>query len=251
MDWIRVRDRLEEYFSVPKLEIPEGKIWILPERVGFGAVVAEAAQTEEEKEVIEEEGIDGILAKQWPPQVLLEFEWESLGPMSWFVDLAMLDVGSPRIFLYAYVEALAEAGEDPRVLIAALQPKANRVLFESFFRGLMRGEYGIDLFGDLPSTTTNHRPALMPADSIGRGYWEWMERAARKNPAVWTDPRDRGLRKAIDPRLLRPLGEQLAEGLDRRRRTAQRDEEGATLAEDERRRVFEIYFSQAYRERSK
>lgn len=173
--------------------------------------------------------------------------------MSWFADLASLDLGLSRMFIYTYQEALAEFGEDPSLVFAAIDPANSSSVCSAFFRDLVRDNghsYRLEgFFGSLPSNTRNHQPDLIPADVIKESYWRWMEWASRNEPASWTDLRELVLRKAVDPRVLRPFGEMLQEAMHNVEHKALRQEEAAALTEEDRWRILDIYLSQAYRER--
>jgi hypothetical protein len=252
VDWQRMERALDAAFHIPKLTLPEGRVLRATEPTKFLELVSSAVEGEEEVEELESEGLASAVAERWQMEDLLEFEWESGGPMSSFADLVVLRVGRPRIFVGTYQEALQEAGEDPWLVLAAIEPADSSVVMSEFVRDLIGDDgrgYGLEVFfGGLPSNTRNFRPDLIPAEVVKASYWSWMEWASKDGLDVWTDLRDDALRKAMDPRVLRPFVETFLEAWGNVDRKPLRDREGAALSESDRQRILDNYFSQTYRE---
>ena len=155
-----------------------------------------------------------------------------------------------------------EGGEEPLRVIAAVEPKDSRLALSDLFRSLIRENgvsYQVELFGSLPTRTTNYRPDLIPAAVIKEGYWDWMEWASSGGVDSWANLRDGVIRKAIDPGPLVPMGKLLSELARFAKHVPPRPEEiaaylaakereGATLSTEDRRRILDLYFSQAYKE---
>src|SRR4029450_2914408 len=168
-------------------------------------LVSSAVETEDEQAELEFDGVADMLEKRWLQAGLLEFEWETGGPMSWFRDLTSLDLGLSRGFICTYDEVAAEFGgeDEPLLVLAPLEPAESSV-FSAFFRDFVRDNgqsYRFDgFFGSLPSNTRNYQPDLISADVIKESYWRWMEWASRNKLGFgsWTNLRDRVLRKAMD-----------------------------------------------------
>ncbi len=253
MNWTKFSHNLEAAFTIRKVTLPNGHILGTRKNFKLQRVLARAATSEDERGEIESEsswGLWELLGQKYLPEPLLEFEWESGGPMSWSAQVGLLDVGASRAFMWVYQEAWAENGEAQRIL-AALEPKRSAEIFSAFFGSLVErngARYGLDdLFGSLPSYTTNYRPDLIFAAAIKESYWRWMEWAvARPEPRVsWADLRDSVIRRAIDPSPLVDLGGLLSEREHQSEDDRRREIEG--LSTEDRRLIFENYFSQAYR----
>jgi len=191
-----------------------------------------------------------LLESRWPTALLINFEWDSIGPMSSFVQLRLLDIGDGR----AYVLPLIE--DAPLLAIAAVEPKGAHQAFSEFFISLLQdngASYGVQLFGSLPSRTTNYRPDLVPVSAVARAYWLWMEWAVEEiGSTVWTDLQDTVILEATEPnpmkRSLRTLlqlpllsdPEAIEDWLE------ERECEGDNLSDEERMRIFEAYLSTSY-----
>jgi hypothetical protein len=194
MDWSKVARSFEAAFTIQKLTLPNGHIFGTRKNFNLKRLLARAATSADERYEIELEspwGLWELLGQKYAPKPLLEFEWESGGPMSWSAEVGLLDVGVSRVFVYVYQEAWAGDGEAQRIL-AALEPKGSAEVFSAFFDSLVErngARYGLDdLFGSLPSYTTNHRPDLICPATIKESYWRWMEWAARGRLRVVGSP---------------------------------------------------------------
>ena len=107
LNWQRIEHELVTAFQTPKLELTEGRVLWAGEPLKLGKLVSSAVETEDEQAELEDEGIGNILEKRWQRAWLLEFEWETGGPMSWFRDITSLDLGLSRLFICTYDEVAA------------------------------------------------------------------------------------------------------------------------------------------------
>jgi len=254
VNWSAILDHLAATVLVEKVLRGDGHILAPAEPIALDALLLEAAESDDDREWLQNDGATTVLASRWDVQPLLNFEWNFDTPMTWFLDLYLLDVGTPRAYVYFFANALAETGEHPAHVVAAVEPKSDASLFSAFLRKCL-SRNGKDfltefdgMFSDLPSMTTNHRPDLFPRDVVKEGYWDSMKMAEAAGDASWIDLRDEALRTATDPRILRPLREVLGERLRNVANAESRKREAAELTDDGRRRILEIHFSQAYRE---
>jgi hypothetical protein len=248
VNWTKFVSSLEVAFTIPKVTLPNGQILGRRKTLNLKRLLMRAATSEEERDEIEFGYPWELLNPKYHPSVLVEFEWESGGPMSWSSQVGLLDVGSSRVFAWAYCEAWGQDGDDAQRIVAALEPKSNAEVISTFFRSLIHrngSKYGFDdLFGSLPSYTTNHRPDLISAATIKESYWRWMD-WTRADRASWGDLRDSVIQRAIDPSPLVDLGQLLSERANRPPDYDERELED--LSAEDRRRIFDNYFSLAYR----
>lgn len=249
VNWTKFVSSLEAAFTIPKVTLPNGQIVGRRKTLDPKRLLMRASPSKDEREELEFGGDPWeLLNPKYHPGVLVEFEWESGGPMSWSSQVGLLDVGSSRVFGWVYAEAWGQDGEAQRIVVA-LEPKGSADVISAFFSSLVDrngAKYGFDdLFGDLPSYTTNHRPDLIPASTIKESYWRWMEWATQANRASWGDLRDSVIHRAIDPSPLVDLGQLLSERANRPADYEQREIEG--LSTEDRRRILDNYFSLAYR----
>jgi len=248
VNWTKFVSSLEAAFTIPKVTLPNGQIIGRRKTLDPKRLLVRASSSKDEREELEFGDPWELLNPKYHPSVLVEFEWESGGPMSWSSQVGLLDVGSSRVFGWVYAEAWGQDGDEAKRLVAALEPKGCADIISAFFCSLVHrngAKYGFDdLFGDLPSYTRNHRPDLISAPTIKESYWQWMEWATRANRMSWGALRDSVIRQAIDPSPLVDLGQLLSE---RENRSADYEErELEDLSAEDRRRIFDNYFSLAY-----
>jgi hypothetical protein len=248
VNWTKFANSLEAAFTIPKVTLPEGQILGRRKTLNLKRLLVRAATSEDERGEMEVGFPWEVLDPKYHPSLLVEFEWESGGPMSWFSQVGLLDVGSSRMFAWVFNEAWGQDGGDAQRIVAALEPKDNADVTSTFFGSLIHrngAKYGFDdIFGSLPSYTRNHRPDLIPVDIIKESYWQWMDWATRADRVSWGDLRDSVIHRAIDPSPLVDLGQLLSERANRSADYEQRELED--LSTEDRRRIFDNYFSLAY-----
>jgi hypothetical protein len=249
MRWRRVIADLRRVFSRPDVILPGARVLGAATPWSLGAILERAVSTEEDAVDLELESPWEILTRRWRCETLLDFEWHSLGPFSWSAQLGRLDVGEDVAFIWLFREIWVEADEESTRIIAAVAPAAAPAAHGALFENLLHengARYGMeDLFGSLPTITTNHRPDLVPAAAVQRAYWDWMNWASRAGRASWITLRDEVLRRAIDPVSPPRLDTLIRQA---RRQAAAGNSELEGLSADDRRRIFENYLSSSYRE---
>jgi len=97
MDWSKLTHNLEAAFTIPKLTLPNGHMLGTRKNFKLQRVLARAATSKDERDEIESASscdLWELLGEKYPPELLLEFEWDSGGPMSWYAQAGLLDVGA-------------------------------------------------------------------------------------------------------------------------------------------------------------
>lgn len=132
-------------------------------------------------------------------QTLLSFYWESWGPISWGAGLQVLELaGSAYLCLWNETEsyravARLESWQDKRLLNAAVKE-------------LLRANgrpYGVDLFGSLPTETTNHCPYLLSSALVKQAYWDWLQWEDAHDGVAWLDLEEEHFGRIVEPDHLR------------------------------------------------
>lgn len=175
MRWVSAIERIEGAFDrgSTRLVVADGTVTVPAGGLDLDAVMREAAETEDELERWSE----GLCNDRTLRRVL-GFEWATLGPMSWFVGLDILDLGTPRAYLC--VDQRDLEGEQPCPIVAAVEPKSEPSLWSALLVDLITtngADYGVDLFGDLPTETVNHAPGLLPEAMVREAYSRWLDAA--------------------------------------------------------------------------
>jgi|GEM_PF-4030746 hypothetical protein len=274
MRWDFIADQLEATFTVERLRTEDGLVLTSangePLDIGLLLVQATEPGDEDDQELgyliaeLQEYETDAvnpataleILAQRWHVEVLIDASWEGFGPVSSGADLELLDVGKSQ----AYVLLLQE--EQPLRALAAIRPGSSARAISAFFLSLLEdngGSYGVELFGSLPTETTNHRPDLIPVLAVWEAYWRWMQWATEEYGAeVWTDLQDTLIYGLLESHPLRRASRILRElPLSRLGRPKEvlrwlraRREEGEELSPEDRMRIFANYFLRSYMEGS-
>lgn len=148
---------LETAFSVPRLELAGGKIFVPDAPVCVD---------------------DGSAAYPF-----VRFQWDEWREPRW-IALDLRGVGRMGVMICVQTEESA-----PHAIAAAVVRHPVE-LFSRFFQDFLArngAAYGVPLFGRLPSLTVNHRPDLLPADAIETGHRSWIEWAESVGSSPWGD----------------------------------------------------------------
>jgi hypothetical protein len=189
-------------------------------------------------------------------QMLLEFEWMSIGPMSSFAGLSLATAARQTY-------ALFWAEDQPSRLIACLKPRATRQMVSAFFRTLLEKEgaaYHFTPFGGLPSVTTNFRQDLLPQPVIRDAYAQWLDWRT-DNGCDWENwfLLESGLlSQMVEPdhlsrslAELRGLKDVFSGGTESLRNhiemLGERGKESASWAEERKRALMEVFLNRTYR----
>ena len=254
MKWDRLPSILDARLAVPRVALPAGHVLAGESAIDLHEALQEAVQMEADVDELDGSGAEYVLRKAGLLDRLLSFHWESLGATSSTACIQLLRLGGPRW----YVCWLPE--EDESKVIAALEPLCPAIAC-AFLSDLVPkngSTYGAWMFGDLPTSTVNHRPDLIATSVVKEGYWRWIESAAARDPALWASLRDSVIAASETPnplhRSLRaleqleqlgtpPAGDSIRDYLDQGVRA------GQAISDEERRLIFENYFAVSYAER--
>lgn len=126
---------------------------------------------------------DDAMKGGWPSSRLIGFEWGGSGPGSASVGhLLTFHPQGDRVIV-----AVDSASTGPIALVAAIEPVECPEAHAAFFRDLMienGAKYGVELFGDLPDTTTVYDPDI-PVELVEQTYRAWMDWAVDAGWADW------------------------------------------------------------------
>jgi hypothetical protein len=197
-------------------------------------------------------GLQSMLLRVGSLDSLLTFRW---GTYARSIDL--LDVGGSEVFV------CFDSDEDAYRVTAALEPKdepsITQELVRSYFKDSGRS-YGVELFGCLPNEMLNLRPDILPAAIVKEACWNWLLWAEREQRTAWINLRDSVISWFDIPeggehsRLVGQMahiltlafaGSPIEQLEDFRKR---REQEEKALSLDDRRIIFENYFTLSYRE---
>jgi hypothetical protein len=240
--WDRLAEALNAAMLAGKrVTLPQGTVWVPEAPFDLSAGVEGVVETEDERAQFEWDGPREMVSGRWNLSGLVSFEWLGLGPVTWSAGIEMLDLGVPRAFMCVFLEA------SPWQAVAALEPKDGPDLVAYFFREVLVGRYGVELFGSLPTSTENHRADLLSAEAVRTAYMEWMEWAEKNTYASWTGLRDHIIDRALEPdhlkrsmELMKNFGEIVA-----RIREGQKED---PLTAEDKQRILDNYLSGAYTE---
>jgi hypothetical protein len=148
-------------------------------------VVPRLAESEEEDR-LEEEDPYSILQEDLRFEPLVSFEWLAFGPMASGKSLNLLSF--PDVSrAYLVIDSDNEFDETWPV-VASIEPRDSPEVHEALFASLLQdngAQYGIHLFGTLPSPTMTHAPKLLSRRVVESSYVAWMDWAERSGRTTW------------------------------------------------------------------
>jgi len=151
--------------------------------------VSDFIKTEEEEWDLEELGtIEFLEERGWDFTTLIDFEWETLLPMSNGTTIRIISFGEGSQLICV----TEDLGDVPPRILAKLEPANDPELYSAFFKDLLSengAHYGIRLFGSLPSVTSNGRAELISQQRVEAVYHSWMDWANMKGWDPWVDLR--------------------------------------------------------------
>ena len=182
MDWTNLSlvDRLNAWFTTPKLRIPDGTVWVGNKPFTLLGLMDEIEPSEDLDPDVEiwddrHQACDSLWG-QYRWTTLLDFEWLAMAGST--AELCLVDVGLPRGFV-AFVGERIEATDDARLIVAAIEPRDNAEVLTACVSDLLWDKgysYGTGgLWGGWPTLTTNHRPDLIPREAVWHAYRAQME----------------------------------------------------------------------------
>lgn len=197
MDWSNFPfvEQMNARFTTPKIQLPEGTVWVGDEPFTFLQLMDEVEPSEDLDPDVdiwtERREASAALWNQYSWTTLLDFEWLAMPGST--AQLCLVDVGLPRGFV-VFVRESSEADDDSRLIVAAIEPRDSAQVLAACVRDLLsdRGHsYGTGgMWGAWPTLTTNHRPDLIPRAAVWEAYCVQMEE----------DPDSAGLSKEERPR---------------------------------------------------
>ena len=228
-------------FIETRLTTSRGRVLAPIKPFDLPTTMQEAAES-----VVEQHGIIAYqreeLAAAFPSHTLLDFYWDGFGPTSSDATIDLVDLGTAGTLAYWITE------DAPTYAFALIQPGGDTDIWPAFVVDLFRdnGEsYGIELFGGLPSQTTNRRPDLVPPVALREAFWQWIEGREAGGRPQWVRLRDDTIERLEQPdplqRSLDLLRQAARLGIDGF--LAAMEPEHVDLSEDERRLILENYFT--------
>lgn len=253
MKWDELSRVLNVGLGVTRVTLPTGVVRAGQSLVDLYDVVKALIESEDDFDALEGDGPLRLIEEAGLFEPLLDFDWDSFGPMSSNAQLRLLHPRGSRWFV-------CWLAEDEDKVIAALDPLCPETVC-AFLRDLLaeNGEsYGLGLFGALPSRTVNYRSDLIPAAIVNECYWAWMQWASAKDPSHWASLRNTVIKESEEPNPLR-RGLRALEDLKRlgtpvasdaiHRFLEEGKQAGADLSDDERLLILNNYFAVSYQER--
>jgi len=244
MNWNELCGVIDARLTVTRIQFPDGAVRAANEPVDLDGIAEELLDDDAMEEYVR--GLDEDGGRILEP--LLSFEWLGLGPTSSDTSLTLLHLAERR---WGVCWSAEVAGLQVIAALAPLSPETARAFFPDLVAGNGRS-YGVELFGGLPSRTTNYRRDLIPAEVLEQCYWDWMQEASRDHPSLWTSLRDTVIAESEEPdhlrRSLRALVNLNQLGTPPtpngiRSYLAERQQAGAALSTDERRLILGNYFA--------
>jgi hypothetical protein len=253
MDWATVERQLERGFRASPRHY--GASVVIERRRPFPlARVMDAAMSEDER------GEWGEL-EYWPGSVcqlldeagvgnqeLLGFYWDGL-----VAGTVLVGNGERRYLRYwdelESYRALAAItpGDDPLAVSGTLR------------RLLVRNgkDFGVHVFGDLPTETTNHSATLVSTTTVHQAYFDLLEWWEHERGGAWDSLAEEHYSRIVEPNhLQRSLDilqtlPQLDDDEAAERWLAERDGSGDPMPDHARRKLFDEWFAAAYEEPNK
>ena len=228
------QESIDVAFIETRLATSRGRVLAPLEPFGLRTTIQEAA----EGVVLNREDFAGA----FPSHTLLDFYWDGFGPTSSGATIDLVDLGATGTLAYWITE------DAPTYAFALIQPGGDTDIWPAFVVDLFRdnGEsYGIELFGSLPSQTTNGRPDLVPPVALREAFWQWIEGREAVGRPQWGHLRDHTIESLEQPNPLQRSSDLLRRvarlGIDGF--LAATEPEHVDLPEDDRRRILENYFT--------
>ncbi len=243
----KARSLVKDAFSNPKAKLHRGAILIPNQPIEIAAVMKAAAQSEDEEDDFTGNGSYEFFKKlRWPYTSLIHFYWQSGGPCTFQTSIYAVRIGKDAALIAGHSDAWIEQA------IALIEHPSNPAVMSAFFKAFIRenGEdFGVGLFGSLPSNTHNMVEDLIPETVVRQAYWDWMLWAEKQFGANWSDMADEISARAESP-IMYPLA-LLKKSLDESggNPTAwlrEHDDKNSRLTTRAKQAILDAYFKQSY-----
>lgn len=253
MKWDELRSILNARLVVARVALPAGQVLAAESAIDLHEALEAVTESEADAEELDASGTDSMLREARLLDRLVSFQWDGLGATSSAAWIELLHLGGSRSFACWLPE------EDESKVIAALEPLCPAIT-SAFLADLVPengSSYGVWMFGSLPTSTVNHRPDLIDITVVREAYWQWIESASARDPALWASLRDSVIAASETPdplhrsiRVLEqlkqlgtpPTTDSIGRYLDDGVRA------GRAISDSERRLIFENYFAVSYQE---
>jgi hypothetical protein len=244
MDLERLEARLRRAFKArPQMLGEAGIIW----RRRPIPLWAWVEQVLDEDEWDEHQGVE-----YWPANVhalldghlhdVLLFYWDSLGPTSSVAGLQVLDLGG-RGYLVYWNEL-----ESYRA-VAALDPWQDDLVVSAAVKEILRKNgrpHGVELFGSVPTETTNGMPSLLPEAVVRQAYFDLLQWQEREHGDAWACLAHEHFGRIVEPNHLQRSLDILHRVAEAPNWLEELAEESAGYDDDFRQRLFDEWFETAY-----
>ncbi len=253
MRWKPFVEHLRSRCSHRRVSTPAGSILQPTKALDLELVIMSFLEPPDKGLKLAVMGLQSLLSKVGSRDSLLTFRWGT-----YVRSIDFLDVGGSEVFV------CFDSDEDAYRVTAALDPKdepsITQELVQSYFKDNGRS-YGVELFGCLPNEMLNRRPDLLPAAIVKEACWNWLLWAEREEGTAWVNLRDSvvswfeapegGEHSGLVGQMAHVLtlafaGSSIEERLEDFAK--RREQEEKELSLDDRRIIFENYFTLSYRE---
>jgi hypothetical protein len=176
---------------------------------------------------------------------LLLFYWSGLGPMCSVAGLQILDLGGRGYLVYWNELESYQA-------VAALDPWEDDLVVSAAVKEILRQNgrpHGVELFGSVPTETTNRIPGLLPDAVVKQAYFDLLQWDDREGGDAWGLLAEEYFSRIVEPdHFQRSLGilHRAAEAPDLWLEELQADQD--ELDDTARQRLFDEWFQTAYEE---
>jgi hypothetical protein len=191
--------------------------------------------------------------ESWPAHVmellhghvhdLLFFYWDGLGPTSSVAGLQVLELGG-RGYLVYWNEL-----ESYRA-VAALDPWQDDLVVSAAVKEILcrnGRSHGVELFGSVPTETTNRMPSLLPDAVVKQAYFDLLQWDERQGGDAWDLLTEEHFSRIVEPNHLQRSLDTLHRAAETHHRSLEgREDEDDELDDAARQRLFDDWFETTY-----
>jgi hypothetical protein len=192
--------------------------------------------------------VSGVLELEDARTPLLDFYWDSFGPISWSAGLDLVGAERRRYLAVGRVSgyrvvASVEPWDDPLAVSAVV----------TAYLASNGSKHRDGLFGGLPHEVTNYRPALLPHAVVKQALFDYMQWAERAEAEAWSTLAEEHYGRVVEPDHLRRVNDLLEthpafgdpDSWDAW--LEEQQAESTAMPDHARQRLFDEWFATAYR----